>query len=384
MGFLRRLIGSDQLKSTHPENPNGPWLLFLSFLSRLYGGAHRLRGVAYQRGWLRTHRLACPVVSIGNLVAGGTGKTPLTQFIARHAQHLGYRPVILSRGYKGRAERKGGVVSDGTTVLMTPEMAGDEPFMLASSLSGIPVIVGQDRYRSGYLAIKQFQPDLVLLDDGFQHIRLARDLNILLLDNHRPLGNGYLLPRGSLREPLAAIKRADAVVLTRAEKDQPLPSVVQPYLGAKPVFQASHQPVIEGMLPAGHQPGYTGADPLADASEIVGRRVFAFSAIARNDDFFRTVKRLHGEVVGQSGFSDHYQYTHQDLLAIGKEALQAGADCLVTTAKDFVRIGQRIKFPLDLVVVNVAIRFILADFDKFLSASLKRLNRNREGGVGSA
>lgn len=222
MGSLRRLIGSDHLNNTHPENTNGLWLRFLSFLSLLYGGAHRLRCVAYQRGWRRTHRLSCPVVSIGNLVAGGTGKTPMTQFIARHAQHLGYHPVILSRGYKGRAERKGGVVSDGTTVLMTPEMAGDEPFMLASSLTGIPVIVGQDRYRSGCLAIKQFQPDLILLDDGFQHIRLARDLNILLLDNHRPMGNGYLLPRGILREPLAAIKRADVVVFTRAEKGQPL------------------------------------------------------------------------------------------------------------------------------------------------------------------
>lgn len=384
MGPIRHLIQLDPSNNTSSTRPNGLILLFLSALSFLYGGAHRLRGVIYQHGWRPTHRLSCPVVSIGNLVAGGTGKTPMAQYIARHYQCLGYRPVIISRGYKGHAERKGGVVSDGTTLLMSPEMAGDEPFMLASCLNGIPVIVGRDRYRSGCLAINRFNPDLILLDDGFQHIRLARDLNILLLDGRRPLGNGHLLPQGILREPPSAIQRADAVVLTRSEAGQVIADDVYHYAGPKPVFQATHRPVIDGVLPAGQHPSHADTIQSIASQKLEARRVFAFSAIARNDDFLRSVDHLKGEVVGQKAFFDHYQYTGRDLFAIGQEAKHAGADCLVTTAKDFVRIGSQSVFPLDLVVVSVAIEFIHSDFDGFLSAALARLIQNRDRGTGSS
>ena len=184
----------------------------LSALSGVYGGAMVLRAGLYRRGLLERRRLPCRVVSVGNLTVGGTGKTPLVMDLAARLRDRGWPVCVLSRGYRGTAERTGAVVSDGYRILVPAKVAGDEPWLMARRLAGIPVIVGRDRWASGMTAVDRFGARAVVLDDGFQHQRLVRDLDVLLLDARKPMGNGHLLPRGPLREPITAARRAHALV----------------------------------------------------------------------------------------------------------------------------------------------------------------------------
>jgi len=182
------------------EKVAGPILHFLlMFLSMLYGFAVKLRTILYDKKIVKSRKLPCAVISIGNLTVGGTGKTPMTIYIAKLLKGLGYQPAVISRGYKGLAENKGGVVSDRQKVILSPEFAGDEPFMMAQNLKEIPVLVGADRFQIGMTAVTQFSLDVIILDDAFQHRRLYRDLDIVLVDDKSLFGNGYLLPRGGPR-----------------------------------------------------------------------------------------------------------------------------------------------------------------------------------------
>jgi len=217
------------IKTAMNEEGNGCFLSFRSFLcavSYCYGGAVQLREALYRKGMLPSKRLPCIVVSVGNLSAGGTGKTPMTIYITELFRSFGYKTVVISRGYKGGAESTGGVVSNGQAILMDPDMAGDEPYMMANLLSHVPVLVGRNRFRIGLMAIKEFSPDVIVLDDAFQHLQLERDMDLVLLDEQRPLGNTYLLPRGLLREPVSALLRGHTFIFTRAdpvsEKKEPL------------------------------------------------------------------------------------------------------------------------------------------------------------------
>ena len=200
-----------------------------TFLSTLYGLGAWGRRRLYDRGWRQPKRLPAPVLSLGNLVVGGVGKTPLTAFLAGRFQAAGCRVVILSRGYGGEAPGIN-VVSDGRRIFLQPPQAGDEAYLLAQKLPGIPVVTGIDRYQAGLHAWEAFRPDLFLLDDGFQHFQLDRDLDVVLLDAARPFGNGRLLPRGPLREPVSTLHRPLVLVLTRYEPDQH-----QQHLGGRPV-----------------------------------------------------------------------------------------------------------------------------------------------------
>jgi tetraacyldisaccharide 4'-kinase len=168
----------------------------LSVVAELYGAGVCLRKTAYAKGWLKTRRLDCLVVSVGNLTLGGTGKTPATIYLARRIQSYGYRVVVISRGYRGSAERKGGVASNGKDILMQASACGDEAYMMARALGDIPVMVGRDRYAIGRVALQKFSPQVILLDDAFQHIRLWRDLDLVLLDAGKPFGNEKLFPSG--------------------------------------------------------------------------------------------------------------------------------------------------------------------------------------------
>ncbi len=185
----------------------------------LYGVVLRLRAYFYARRILAAHRLAAPVVSVGNLSVGGTGKTPMAMYLARLFIERGKRVALLSRGYGGAGGDAVRVVSDGSRLLLSPAEAGDEPVLLARSVPGLIVVTGSDRYRAGLEAFERFQPDIFLLDDGYQHLRLKRDINILLLDAVRPFGNGWTLPAGLLREPLSAVRRADFIVWTRSGRE---------------------------------------------------------------------------------------------------------------------------------------------------------------------
>jgi tetraacyldisaccharide 4'-kinase len=287
--------------------------------------------------------------------------------------------VVISRGYKGEAEKKEALVSDGRTIFIGPEMAGDEPFMLACRLQGIPVIVGRDRFAAGMLAIQHFHPKVVVLDDGFQHLSLARDMDFVLLDYIRPFGNSHLLPRGMLREPTASLYRSDACILTRTKMDSssaPGSTVdrLQAIVPQCPVFSSFHTPYYY-TIPAATKASLDqlSKQPYADdLNFLTGRTVMAFSGIARNDDFRQTVKALNCKATGFMEFPDHHRYSKKDISTITQAAKKTAAETLLTTEKDYARIAAETVWPLDLIVIGVEISFgeDKLRFDEFLKQGL--------------
>jgi tetraacyldisaccharide 4'-kinase len=343
--------------------------------SRIYSGAVTLRNSGFDKGILSVRRLPCPVVSIGNITAGGTGKTPMALYMARLMRQMGYRPAVISRGYRGKAEKAGAVVTDGYRLFADCATAGDEPFMMASVLKGVPVLVGRDRFQSGMRAVAAFDSDVIILDDAFQHRRLHRDLDLVLLDAAHPLGNRHVLPRGSLREPVSGLKRADAVILTRSssrEARQSLPSVVS---GHVPVFHADHVPFLAGIYgPAdGLGEGTSGQGYPEDLSILGAARVFAFSGIARNQEFLNMLPGYVGSLAGFEQYPDHYCYSTRDLEKIKQKAISESADCLMTTEKDYVRIAGRLPAGLPLVVMGVEMRLLNNDESGFVALLRRKL-----------
>jgi tetraacyldisaccharide 4'-kinase len=306
------------------------WTLgpLLTALSYPYNWAHELRLQAYHRRWAAIRRLPCRVISIGNLTLGGTGKTPIVEVVAGLLQQEGLRVCVLSRGYGGKARSGITVVSDGERCLVPPEVAGEEPVLLAEHLAALPVIVGKDRYAAGMLAIERFGADAIVLDDGFQHVQLARDLDILLLDASHPFGNGRVFPRGELRERPSAVARADAIVLTRWEAAA-APSRLIPSLSrlTLPLFCSQHRPLDLRVLSDGH---------ILPLTSLKGRRLVAFCGIGTPRHFRLTLQRLGAEIVAFVAFPDHHPYRPSDIEHLIGIATQHGADSLVTTEKDGV------------------------------------------------
>ncbi len=340
----------------------------LLVLSIAYGGLMGLRARLYANGVLRAKVLPCRVVSIGNLVAGGTGKTPMTIFVARKIRDMGHRVVVISRGYRGRMERTGGVVSDGRAIFAGPEEAGDEPYLMARLLTGIPVVVGRRRYEAGMMAMKRFEPDVIVLDDAFQHLRLKRDLDLTLLDSRSPFGNGHVLPRGLLREPLSALRRAHAVIFTRSE-NAPKPIIHHRLSTRRPVYYATHRLIIRQ---TDAQDGRL-ADGELDIAVLQGVKAVAFAGLADNAQFFDSLEQAGCQIVHAISFADHHRYDGNDWDRIAATAHSKGADRLVTTAKDYVKIERLTTLPVALVVVDVSIR-LTADEDRFIDTLSKRLN----------
>lgn len=324
---------------------------FLHLASIFYGGAVRLRVSLFDRRIFKSRKLPCMVISIGNLTLGGTGKTPMTIYTADLVQRLGYRPAVVSRGYRGRREKKGGIVSDGCNIFLTAEDAGDEAFMMARKLKNIPVLIGRDRFRSGMEAVNRFSADVIILDDGFQHLQLKRDIDLVLLDDTNPLGNGYLFPRGVLREPVSALKRADACILTRCRPGNAMP----PELGPGPFFSTCHNPYLVRVIPAGSDSANDDNASGAGLELIRGHRAVAFSGIAGNDEFCRMLETMGCDVAGFAGFPDHHWYTPGDFENLMTEIRKSNADMLITTDKDYARIHGRIRWPVDLAVVGIKI-----------------------------
>jgi len=332
----------------------------LLVVSWLYGACMRLRRTFYNQGVFASHRLPCFVISVGNLCLGGTGKTPMALDLAKLVRQMGYKAVVVSRGYKGSCEKKGTVVSNGRTILCDARHAGDEPYLMANLIPDVPVVVGKDRVAAGQTALKRFQPDVLVLDDGFQHQRLQRDLNLLLLDCRHPFGNSFVLPRGALREPISALSSADAVIMTRCDNIDPsneldLLKMVSP----RPVFRASHKSVLRAVLPAGQSAVATllAQQKSGHPDPLKGRRVFAFSGLAHNEAFWDTLPKFGAQVDGKLGFKDHHPYVVADANRIGRAAQLAGSELLVTTDKDYVRLPPEVSFPLALLVMGISIDF---------------------------
>jgi tetraacyldisaccharide 4'-kinase len=325
--FLHRLI-----RNPGENLPSRVLLAPLTFLSFLYGLAVSVRVYFYRKGIYRSHSLPCRVVSVGNLTLGGTGKTPFAILLAEMILRRGYRAAVLSRGYKGKYEGACALVSDGERILMDPLQAGDEPSLLARKLKGVPVIVGRERWVAGRLAIDRFRTEVLVLDDGYQHLALKRDLNFLLLDSFSPFGNGRLFPRGELREPLSQVRRADALILTKGGADDKIINLGKRFMNlpeGRPVFRVRYEP--EEIIVWGEERALL---PL----HLKGKKVLAFSGLARPESFEKTLQGLEAEIVGFEPFPDHYAYEGKDLERLVEKAMRAGAEAMVTTEKDRVRI----------------------------------------------
>jgi tetraacyldisaccharide 4'-kinase len=357
----------DKIESIMNSEGNPPALSLASLLygvSIFYGAANRLRSSGYRYKLLPTRRLPCKVISVGNITVGGTGKTPMTIHVAGEIKRAGYQVAVISRGYKGGAEKHGGIVSDGRTLCMDAELAGDEPYLIAGRLKGVPVVVGKNRFAAGMLAVEKFRPDVIVLDDAFQHLKLKRDLDLVLLDNRHPFGNSQLLPRGILREPAASLARSTACILTRCktgadEATMSSEKMVRVLAPDRPVFRSSHVPYCYAVNSGERKPFDAVADffTAKDFEEIENRRAFCFSGIARNDDFRQTVGELGLNVSGFLEFPDHHPYTEDDMSGILRQAGISGADLLITTEKDHVRIAQKAPLPMALIVVGVRVAF---------------------------
>lgn len=365
---------------------SNPFHSFLYTLSLAYGGAVRLRNVLYDGGLLGVKRLPRPVVSVGNITAGGTGKTPMVIFLTKLLRERGYRPAVLSRGYRGKGEGRVNVVSDGDHVTASPAEAGDEPFLIASS-TGAAVLTGADRFATGSHAVERLGADILVLDDAFQHRRLFRDVDILLLDADRPFGNRCLLPRGPLREPVNGLIRADMIVLTRSGEDSG-ESPVEGELRAKypgiPVFRAVRQPKEIVPLSAGSFPPIQ-ADPLESSpsspqkreqgfpsESLQGRRVCAFAGIANPDSFRKTLASLGAETVAFLTFPDHHRYRVEDIEAVRKAAEKGKCEITLTTEKDGVKLRG---FPTAGIHALRVEMSVTGGAGEFVEAVLERLGR---------
>ena len=294
--------------------------------SVVYAIIQQLRTALFVRGILRSRKLPRPVISVGNIAVGGTGKTPVTAYVAGLLQAEGLRVAVLSRGYGGNSEGEVRIVSDGNEILLSAHECGDEPFLLASTIPGLMVIIGADRYEAGRLAMERLRPDVFLLDDGYQHQRLQRDLNILLLDYTRPYGNGWCLPAGLLREPRQAVNRADLVIHTRSP-DGAVAQVAGPGIQS---CCASHH--LNDLIPLG------GGPPL-EFSFLAGRKVLAVAGIAEPESFFDGLRERGLNLVWTMIFPDHAGYDTATLNEITDRYRSTGADLVVTTEKDGVKLA---------------------------------------------
>ena len=320
--------------------------LILPPLSLLYGAVTRTRLSLYRRGTFQTTKLNRPVISIGNLTTGGTGKTPLVEYVARLIAARGKKVCILTRGYGRKDPHLQVIVSDGYSVLASPAEAGDEPYLLATKLSGLAAVVSSaDRIAAGQEAINDFGTDCFVLDDGFQHLRLARDLNVVTIDATNPWGGGSLLPHGRLRETPEGLSRADCVVLTRCDQVDSVASLREEVLrltGKGPIFESQMRAVR--------------LSPLKNGVESITppARVAAFCAVGNPASFFESVRRMGYELALEKSFVDHHVFSQPEIESLVKTASDAGASALITTAKDAVKL-RSLSFSIPCYVLEIEI-----------------------------
>jgi len=352
---------------------------FLQGLSWLFSGIVQLRYWLYRNRIFQDHPLGCLVVVVGNLTVGGTGKTPVVEKFARALRDRGRRVAILSRGYKSKAPPMWKkwwyaishtepppprIVSDGNKIFLDSEQAGDEPYMLARNLPGVIVLVDKDRVKAGAYAIRRFGCDTLVLDDGMQYLPLKGRLNLMLVDKTNPFGNGHMLPRGVLREPIKHLKRASYVFLTKSNgsPDPELESLIRRYNEGVDIIECAHRPKFLCRL---------GGDAAEKGSQVPleylrGRRIGAFSGIATPESFEKFLGDLGANLVMRERFLDHHRFTDADLDAVFRDALAAKAEFVVTTEKDAVRIDPLRSFPIPVYYLRLEIEIIrgASDFDE--------------------
>ncbi len=350
---------------------------FLLVLSYPYAGIARAKLWLYRNRILRDAHLGCMVIVVGNLTMGGTGKTPVVERLARVLQQRGRKVGILSRGYKSKKEpllhkawrelthkeaAPPKVVSDGENVLLSSLEAGDEPYMLAKNLPGVCVVVDKDRVKAGHYAVKHFGVDTLILDDGFQYYRLKDHLQVLLVDKNNPFGNGHLIPRGILREPVEHLRRASYIFLTKSDgvPDPALVEKINQYRPGTELIECTHRPQ--------HLREVFGEKELP-LSYLKGRRVACLSAIAVPESFEKFVAEHGAYIVSKSRFLDHHRFDQDELGEVFEDALENRAEFIVTTEKDAVRIDPSVHSPLPMYFLRVEIKILsgVADFDEAVS-----------------
>lgn len=314
---------------------------FLKSLSWLFSALVQLRLLLFKHRIIRASTLGCQVISVGNVTVGGTGKTPIVETFARSLQQKGRKVAILSRGYKSKKtplwekllkkeERLPRVVSDGQRLLLNSNLAGDEPYMLASNLPDVVVLVDKDRVKAGKYAIKKFGCDTLVLDDGFQYLKLQHRMDIVLVDYTNPFGYNRVLPRGLLREPMRNLKRAGFIFITKC------PPEGAPELKAKLRELNKHAEISE----CRHSTKYLENLYTRERVELRflnGKKVAAVSGIAVPEGFENGVRNLGAEIVHSAQYADHHRYSQQEIIETINRSVEAGAEMIITTEKDAVR-----------------------------------------------
>ena len=325
-----------------------------------------LRHAGYKHGWFKTRRLARPVVSIGNLTVGGTGKTPLVACVANILLRQGWKPSILTRGYGRSSKAEMIVLAPGAGRRANAQEIGDEPALLARVLPEVPLVMCADRFRGGQAAEERFQVDAHILDDGFQHLALARDVDLLALDATQTISDRHLLPAGRQREPLSALRRAQIVVLTRTDSADPKPlqKLVLKVHPAAQVFRSRTKLL-----------GWTDAvsGEAISAEEIHAQKVAAFCAIGNPRAFFADLRRWGFNLAAEDAFADHHVYTGEEIQRLVENACKHGAAALLTTQKDAVKFSRDWTPQLPILACEIEARILAAeDFERTLLTYLEK------------
>jgi tetraacyldisaccharide 4'-kinase len=316
----------------------------------LYGAGIRTRNSLYKKGFFKSADLGAKTISVGNITVGGTGKTPMVAFIAEKLLEQGEKVCILTRGYGRDNPKERVLVSDGEKILADAREAGDEPFELAHQLSGRAVIVADARRaEAGIWAREKFGITVFILDDGFQHQQVKRDLDLVLIDATNPFGNGKLLPTGTLREPLANLQRADAVIITRANLVDDISEIKAKVLEINPncrIFASENQigrliNLKEFFLPTQTTPTF----------KLQNLKSFAFCGLGNPDSFFVQLRRGSFNLAFSRTFPDHHIYSQSEIQKLERDAIKKRADILLTTAKDAVKLTH-LRFNLPCYVIE--------------------------------
>jgi tetraacyldisaccharide 4'-kinase len=331
----------------------------LRLISKAYGAIADLRNRLYDLGTLSSYDLGVRTISIGNITAGGTGKTPLVAYVAEKLAERGEKVCILTRGYRRKNEKQRVLVSDGERLLADPETGGDEPVELAEKLLGKAMVVAHaDRVSAGKWAKEEFGITVFILDDGFQHRRVKRDLDIVCVNARDPFGGREMLPAGRLREPLHNLARADVVVVSNGDLVDNIAELrgdLSDMVPNSPVFLCEKH--LRSFVPVNGSDG--DIDPAVES-------VFAFCGLADPDGFFGYLRRRGVSLAGEHAFDDHHVYGQGDADELERQAKSAGAVCMVTTAKDAVKIRE-LRFALPIFVAKIELSFDNAGpFDEML------------------
>ena len=367
-----------------PETPFYGWLIlgFLRGCSYLYEFGVRLKLSCYKMGLKTRVKLPCCVISIGNITVGGTGKTPTAQKMADLIKRMGYRVVILNRGYRSHWDKDIGVVSDGNKIFMTAYEAGDEAQLMAKTLPGIPVVIGKNRAVTGKYAVEKLNAEVIIMDDGYQHWHLERDLDVVLVDTLNMFGNGCVLPRGMLREPLENLDRGDLFLLTKTDQSsilsrKQLRQTIEKYNAKAPVVESVHHPKNFVEI-ADWYKGIT--TNRMDLSELEGKDVMVFSAIGNPSSFEQTLSSIGLNIKEAVRYPDHHDYGMLEMQYISERASSQKAVAMITTSKDAVKIPTEFIYSareIPLYILNMDIQ-VTDGFDKFKECVLNAIQKEQD------